>query len=445
MANNVTTTTTVSTVPSGTVIATDDVAGVVYQKIKIADGADDSAAMIGGDAANGLDVDVTRVGGNVTVVQGTAASLNCTASLAAGTNIIGAILDNQSVSLNQLGGVAASVGNGASGTGVLRVTVANDSTGQVALAAGTAAIGKLAANSGVDIGDVDITSVIPGTGATNLGKPDDSGRTLGDTGVAALAVRRDADTSLVSATNDYSPLLLDASGYLKVNVKAGSASSTQYATNAAYADGNTGTLALTVRDDALSTLTEADGDYSVHRVDSTGALWVTPASAFEVIGHVDHDTADSSNPPVKVGAVAKTALSGLTLVSAGDMTQLHAGVDGVLIIRTDCNLEDIVTATPIAITDGSSTSIIAAQGAGIKFYLKEITIANTSATAVTVDLRDGAAGSVKWTFPVPANTSGIVKTFSVPLGFSANTAMCADPSAAASTITVSALGFKSKV
>jgi hypothetical protein len=49
---------------------------------------------------------------------------------------------------------------------------------------------------------------------------------------------------------------------------------TQYATNVAYADGNTGTLAVTVRDDALSALTEADGDFSTLRVDSTGALWV---------------------------------------------------------------------------------------------------------------------------------------------------------------------------
>jgi hypothetical protein len=51
-------------------IATDDVSGAHFQKIKIADGAADSSAMIGGDATNGLDVDVTRVSGNVTVVNG---------------------------------------------------------------------------------------------------------------------------------------------------------------------------------------------------------------------------------------------------------------------------------------------------------------------------------------------------------------------------------------
>lgn len=40
-----------------------------------------------------------------------------------------------------LAGVAASTGNGVSGTGVQRVTIASDSTGQVALAAGSATIG----------------------------------------------------------------------------------------------------------------------------------------------------------------------------------------------------------------------------------------------------------------------------------------------------------------
>jgi hypothetical protein len=49
------------TAGSGTPIATDDVSGAHFQKVKIADGAADSNAMIGGDATNGLDVDVTRL------------------------------------------------------------------------------------------------------------------------------------------------------------------------------------------------------------------------------------------------------------------------------------------------------------------------------------------------------------------------------------------------
>ena len=46
---------------SGATVATDDVAGVHIQKVKIVDGTADSATAIPGDATNGLDVDVTRM------------------------------------------------------------------------------------------------------------------------------------------------------------------------------------------------------------------------------------------------------------------------------------------------------------------------------------------------------------------------------------------------
>lgn len=160
-------------------------------------------------------------------------------------------------------------------------------------------------------------------------------------------------------------------------------------------------------------------------------------------GGVAHDGVDAGNP-LKVGARAVSALSSATLVAAADRSDVVADLDGALITRLDAPLGDNVSGVA-AITDGSATSVIAAQGAGVKTYITDVTIANTSATAVTVDLRDGAAGTVKWTFPVPANTAGVTFSFRRPLAFTANTAVCADPSAAASTVTVSLGGFKSKV
>jgi hypothetical protein len=79
--------------------------------------------------------------------------------------------------------------------------------------AGANAIGKLAANSGVDIGDVDVTSIVPGVAATNLGKAEDAAHTSGDTGVMALAVRQDT-LSVLSADGDYIPLVVDGNGKL---------------------------------------------------------------------------------------------------------------------------------------------------------------------------------------------------------------------------------------
>lgn len=85
-----------------------------------------------------------------------------------------------------------------------------------ALPAGTNAIGKLAANSGVDIGDIDVTSVIAGTGATNLGKAEDAAHTTGDTGVMTLAVRAAAptDRSAGPTDGDYEPLGVNEVGAL---------------------------------------------------------------------------------------------------------------------------------------------------------------------------------------------------------------------------------------
>lgn len=123
-------------------------------------------------------------------------------------------------SLSQFATNAINLGNGTVGTGTLRVTLASDSTGVVTLTgslpAGTNAIGKLAANSGVDIGDVDVTSIIPGTGATNLGKAIDTATGATDTGVLALATRDDALSALTPIEGDNVQLRTDANGALWV-------------------------------------------------------------------------------------------------------------------------------------------------------------------------------------------------------------------------------------
>ena len=83
-----------------------------------------------------------------------------------------------------------------------------------ALPTGANAIGKLAANSGVDIGDVDVTSITPGTGANNLGKAEDDPHSSGDVGVAAMSVRQDTAAALGGVDGDYQPLVTDGNGRL---------------------------------------------------------------------------------------------------------------------------------------------------------------------------------------------------------------------------------------
>lgn len=57
-----------------------------------------------------------------------------------------------------------------------------------------------------------ITSVIPGTGATNLGKAEDAAHTSGDVGVMALGVRQNAPAALGGTDGDYVPPIFDALG-----------------------------------------------------------------------------------------------------------------------------------------------------------------------------------------------------------------------------------------
>lgn len=104
-----------------------------------------------------------------------------------------ALRNGSLVAQSAYAGVLATVNNGIAGTGVPRITLASDSTGNIAT-----------------IG----TSVVPGTGATHLGKAEDAAHTSGDTGVMALSVRTDVLAAQSTATADYQALQSDAYGRL---------------------------------------------------------------------------------------------------------------------------------------------------------------------------------------------------------------------------------------
>lgn len=103
---------------------------------------------------------------------------------------------------------------------------------------------------------------------------EDSAHSSTDKGSFILGVRRDADTTPVSTDGDYHALIFDNAGNLKVNVKSGSAASTQYDEDAAHSTGDTGTLALVVRKDSPANLSGTDGDYEALQV-SAGRLWAS--------------------------------------------------------------------------------------------------------------------------------------------------------------------------
>lgn len=85
-----------------------------------------AGALIGGDATNGLDVDVTRL---PALVAGTAVvgKVGIDQTTPGTTNLV-ALAANQSVNVAQVNGVTTLMGNGVTGTGSQRVTIASDNT-----------------------------------------------------------------------------------------------------------------------------------------------------------------------------------------------------------------------------------------------------------------------------------------------------------------------------
>lgn len=185
-----------------------------------------------------------------------------------------------------------------------------------------------------------------------------------------------------------------------------------------------------------------DGDVSTANGLPISIVSITApvTSPIGTVGTIAHDAADSGNP-IKVGAKAIAALSGATLVSAADRADNQADLDGSLIVRNNFALGDLVNGNA-SNTDGSSTQVLAAGAAGVKHYITDVTITNTSASNIYVELKDNT--TVKWTFPVPAN-GGVTHHFASPLGGTAATAWNFDPSAAATTVYCSVSGFKSKI
>src|SRR5690606_2354514 len=116
-----------------------------------------------------------------------------------------------------------------------------------------------------------------------------------------------------------------------------------------------------------------------------------------------HDSAAIATGPQGI-LEAVSDMSANTAVADGDAVRQIGDLLGRSISAGPCDRAARVSAVDTD-TDGSSTDAIAAGGAGIFLEVWDVIIANTSATPVTVDIRDGAAGSVLATFPVPADTS----------------------------------------
>jgi hypothetical protein len=122
-----------------------------------------------------------------------------------------------------------------------------------------------------NIGDVDVLSIIPGTGATNLGKAIDSIPGATDTGVVPLVVRDDALTTLTPADGDYTTMRTDSEGALWVAAKAGAA---QVVDDAAFTPATTSVVMTGAEFDDTTPDSVDEGDGGALRMSANRNLYV---------------------------------------------------------------------------------------------------------------------------------------------------------------------------
>ncbi len=233
---------------------------------------------------------------------------------------------------------------------------------------------------------------------------------------------------------------------------ASGATSIAKAEDVASADADVGVPAMAVRKATPANTSGTDGDYEMLQM-SAGRLWVdasgvsltvashavTNAGTFAVqAGQAAHDAAVSGNP-VRAGGRART--SDYTAVVNDDTSDFVTDLNGKLIVLPYAIPENSLNGVTAAITGTGDTSVIAAQGAGVRIYVTQVVVTNSHATVGTVvEIKDGTT-VIQRGYAAPAG-GGFALSFPIPLRLTANTALNAANITTASNTYVSASGFK---
>lgn len=217
---------------------------------------------------------------------------------------------------------------------------------------------------------------------------DDAAFTLGSSSVTvAGAIRDDSLSTLSAVEGDAVPLRVSSTGALHVT---GGGGGTQYSID--DAGPTVVTMAGVVRDDSLTTLTEVDGDATVLRVNSTGALHVTGGGG----GTEYTEDVATANPIVGTATLMERddALSTVTPIE-GDWIAFRGTAEGALWTQ-DFNSDAIL----------ADTTTIAADTTSID---GKITACNTGAVVIS-------SGTVAATQSGTWNITNISGTVSLPTG-----------------------------
>lgn len=334
--------------------------------------------IVAADAANGLDVDVTRVQGTVSV---SAASLPLPAGAATAAN---QLPNSHDVTVDNAGaGAAVNIQDGGNSITV-DGTVAISGTVDTELPASAA------------LADTTANPTVPSLGTM----PHVFNGTTWDRARGDTANGLDVDVTRMAA------LVAGTANIGDVDVLT---------VPAPLSTTGGGTEATALR---VTLANDSTGLVSVD--DNGGALTVDQATASslnaQVVGNIAHDTGDAGNP-VKVGGIARTANP--TAVAALDRADLYMDDLGRPVVRLYVP-RDLISEGNITLTTTTETTLIA-MIASTFLDLTSVVAINTSATAVRIDFRDATAGTIRFALYVPAgDTRGFVLSVPKPMTAAGN-------------------------
>lgn len=176
------------------------------------------------------------------------------------------------------------------------------------------------------------------------------------------------------------------------------------------------------------------------KVDGSGVTQPVSGTvtASNTAGDVAHDGADSGNP-VKVGGKAVNAEP--TAVANNDRANFITDLVGKQIVLPYCNPENLISGKTSDITGTSDTSLIAAQGSGVRIYVTSIMVTNSHATVGTwVNVKDGST-TIYTGYAAPVG-GGFVVPLPTPLKLTANTALNVACETTGANVRASAIGYK---
>lgn len=180
-------------------------------------------------------------------------------------------------------------------------------------------------------GTVAVSSLIPGVGATDLGKAEDAPHVSGDTGVAIWAVRQDTWAAFTNTAGDYSPISVTQAGAIRPDISSdwqeSSAKGLLKREDDAHSNLDAGVFALGVRATTPATSTSTDGDYSQLTTNPSGVLYAEPSN--QAATYATSITAGAA------GGITTTGASVLTNAAKAKIISVLNTTDVTILISAD--------------------------------------------------------------------------------------------------------------